>query len=432
MVSSLINVIIMAILHVLGFIYVISVIEKKNINYKNFKTYILCIIAVILSVLIFEYFDNLLRPITMFVGYSLVFKKLFNIKLSESIINCFFAYIISAIAEVLELILIFIVLKIPDNIVTTYLLNKALGSFISIILVILFTKALKKVLIKIKNAILNDTNTNFIWIMIVSLSAFISLYVNNLKFNLNFLMTSICCSLIIIIIFLLFKEIVDKNDIKSEYDKLFNYTENTESLLTKYQKYNHENKNQLILIRETLNNKKETRELINEILEDDVEHTNKWLNELKNIPNGGLKGLISYKINFMTDKGINVYVSISPRLKEIKLSDFLNIKTYRELCQMIGVYMDNAYEASSETKEKNVSVEMFYQDGILNLVISNTFNKKIDLNLIDKPGYSTKGKGRGIGLSLVKDIVDKNDNINVNREIIKNYYYQYITINVSN
>ena len=419
---NIINEIVMYLLSFLSFIYVYQKIENKKIDYKNIKVYIAIIITTVTSIFIHTYFNNMLRPIIMLIINSLLFKQIFKIQLSESIINCFITYIIVVIAELIELIFVFIILKLPNTLLENYLLNKIPGSIINLLLVILITNIAIKFILKIKNILYKEKNINFIWIIIISLSAFISLYINNLKLNINFIITSICCSLIIFVILLLFKEIMDKNELKSEYDKLFNYTESTESLLTKYQKYNHENKNQLILIRETLKSKNKTEKLINEILEDDIEHTNKWLNELKNIPSGGLKGFLSYKINNMTDNGINVYLSISPRLKELNLSKAFNMKTYKELCQMIGVYMDNAYEASIETEEKNVALEMFYQDGTINFVISNTFNENINLDKIDEAGYSTKGKERGIGLSLVKDIVEKNNKINVNREVIQNYY----------
>ena len=430
--DNIVNASIICLFQLFSFTYVTSTIEKKRANYKELKTYVLYTILLLLMTLTYIVFDNMLRSIVMFAECALIFKIIFNIKGSTSIMDCFICYIISAISELVESILIFFVFNLPDNIINNYFINKPLGCIISLIIVITITKIFQNIKIKKKKSLDKEKVMNLIWIIIITLASFLSLYINNNELNTKFIITTISCSLIILIILFLFKEIIDKNELKSEYDKLFNYTENTESLLSKYQKYNHENKNQLILIRETLKSKNKTEELINEILEDDIEHTNKWLNELKNIPSGGLKGFLSYKINNMTDNGINVYLSISPRLKELNLSKAFNMKTYKELCQMIGVYMDNAYEASIETEEKNVALEMFYQDGTINFVISNTFNENINLDKIDEAGYSTKGKERGIGLSLVKDIVEKNNKINVNREVIQNYYYQHITVNVSN
>ena len=431
MVSSIISDIIMCLAHILCFTYIIIKIENKKINPKNIKLIFWYILLLIFTMLTYKVFNNLLRPITMFISYALIFKKIFNIRLSTSLIDCFLGYIVTALSEIIQACIIFIIFKIPENIINTYIVNKPLGSIFSAVIMIILTKILYKFLIRIKKSINIEKNTNLLWIIVIVLSASLSLYINNSQLNLTFIATTISSVLTVIIIFFLLKEINTKHELKNEYDKLFNYNKDSESLLTKYQKYNHENKNQLILIRETLSNKEETKKLINEILEDDVEHKNKWLDDLKNIPSGGLKGLMSYKINYMSDKGINVYVSISPRLKDIEISKKINMKTYKELCQMIGIYMDNAYEASIETNEKIVSIEMYYQDDIVNIVISNTFNKKIDLESIDKVGYSTKGRERGIGLSLAKDIASKNKKISVKREIIQNYYYQYTNLDVS-
>ena len=47
---------------------------------------------------------------------------------------------------------------------------------------------------------------------------------------------------------------------------------------------------------------------------------------------------------------------------------------------------------------------------------------------MDKAKYSTKGTGRGYGLSVVKDIIDKSSHIEQSREIRGMYFIQNLTI----
>ena len=43
------------------------------------------------------------------------------------------------------------------------------------------------------------------------------------------------------------------------------------------------------------------------------------------------------------------------------------------------------------------------------IIISNSYLGEVDINNIYEKGYSTKGKSRGYGLSLVKNILENSD-----------------------
>ena len=60
--------------------------------------------------------------------------------------------------------------------------------------------------------------------------------------------------------------------------------------------------------------------------------------------------------------------------------------------------------------------------------ISNTFSNEINMDKIDEEGYTTKGKGKGYGLALVKDLIANNDCLNQSRAISGIYYIQKLYI----
>lgn len=62
------------------------------------------------------------------------------------------------------------------------------------------------------------------------------------------------------------------------------------------------------------------------------------------------------------------------------------------------------------------------------MIISNTFDNKINESKIGKERFSTKGKDRGHGLLLVKYIINKNDIFEVKTNIQNNIYTQIISI----
>ena len=180
---------------------------------------------------------------------------------------------------------------------------------------------------------------------------------------------------------------------------------------------NHENKNQLVVIKGMANkNNKELINYIESILNEPHSSEIEWLAKLKNIPKGGLKGLIYYKIIQMKSENIKLSLDISSIKKSI-ITD-MTIEHYKQLCRIIGVYIDNAIEAAKLCSNGEIGIEIYNYDDGLKISISNTFINLIDLERIECNGFSTKGKGRGHGLELVKSIINKNNNFYQYREII--------------
>ena len=365
----------------------------------------------------------------LFGVWTVGYKYLFNLNLNESIILNFLGMVITAISEIIFVIITIIVLKIPDTIINNYVTGNPLSAVLSLILVMLIMKISKKYIYKIQSVLNKDWILYAFYIIsMLGLAVFLNRNLQNLNDYKELSLNIITIFLFFSIMFLLLQEKVKTDKIQKEYDSMFNYLENTETLLEKYQKYNHENKNQLIVLKSIAPKNKKIAEFIDNILEDEIDHKDKWISQLKNIPNGGLKGLLSYKINQMTDNKIKVTVNTSSRVKGFKFNK-LGTKAYRDICKIIGVYLDNAYEASKESRKKEVTIEMLIEKEMLVIIISNTYKGKIKLSEIDKSGYTTKGKGHGVGLSLVKDIIESSKYLSQKREVIQDYYFQYFYIN---
>jgi two-component system sensor histidine kinase AgrC len=170
---------------------------------------------------------------------------------------------------------------------------------------------------------------------------------------------------------------------------------------------------------------KEAISYIDKILKNEKDDYNiELLKKLHYLPQGGLKGLIYYKIEQMIDKKIDVYVDISSNLKNTKvLKDNL-----QDISKIIGVYLDNAIEAALNADKKYIIIESYMEDDNIVFKFSNTYKESVDLNKVDKEGYTTKGEGKGYGLSLVKDILENNKTFSQERELNGIYYVQKLYI----
>ena len=127
-------------------------------------------------------------------------------------------------------------------------------------------------------------------------------------------------------------------------------------------------------------------------------------------------------------KGINVALSISKRIKNSTIFN-LETKKQREFAKILGVFLDNAIEASYESMEKKIGIEEHITNITeFKMIISNTFNNKIDSEKIGKERFSTKGKNRGHGLLLVDHIMKNNNRFEIKTEIQGNIYSQIIIV----
>lgn len=149
--------------------------------------------------------------------------------------------------------------------------------------------------------------------------------------------------------------------------------------------------------------------------------------KFKYLPSNGLKGFFYYKCTEAEKKGISVSVNISKQIENSFLMD-IETKDFKDLARIIGVYIDNAIEASSTSEDKKLGIEMYLIKEKIEIIITNTFNNEINLDKIGKESFSTKGKHRGHGLLLVKKILSENNRFEAKKEIRGNIYIQSLKI----
>lgn len=93
----------------------------------------------------------------------------------------------------------------------------------------------------------------------------------------------------------------------------------------------------------------------------------------------------------------------------------LNMKIY-EFTKILGILLDNAIEAAQECEKKviNVTIRKDFKVNRQLLVIENTYkDKNIDTEKIYEKGFSSKPNNTGLGLWEIRQILKRNNNLNL-------------------
>lgn len=398
--------------------------DEKIYSLKNVLILFLLVIANALIYNIeYKYMITLVNFFFLVLGYKFIFKKSFF----QSLILTVVLIILAAISDVVLYI-------IMSNIFEQSTLKETgIVMLISNILVGVVTVLLSKIktLIKFITNLLLKFNKNSsaqfllissLWIFIISLLCYsiVTSPINSFTFWIGI------CIEVVFIVFMLnyFRDKYRYISLNEKFDDLYNYIQTMEEYIDSEKLNIHEYKNQLSVIKSMTNNKKIKEYIDSLVVETKIE--GEWSSELKTLPKGGLKGLLYYKLAQASSKGINVLVTVSKDCNAVFKK--FSLEETKQLSRLVGIYMDNAIEATANTKKKNLTLEIYKIKGNVNIVISNSIEEDIDLKQVTKKGFSSKGKGRGNGLYLAKKMLAKNTKIEAESKILNGFYVQKIII----
>ena len=371
-------------------------------------------------------FFGTVRLIIGLLVLVVIFKVTYELNYYKSFIVALVSYMMAAIGEVMLILVIMVTPSInhetfiPKFVGT--LQSNILMSLIIFCIYMLLSTRIKHVIewcsIK-EDKIIIITST--IFILVIGYYFFATLKIDWTLSTLSV----ICIATIFSFCCLLFAALNGRAStlkLETEYDKVLSYMKNGENLIEEYQLFNHEYINQLSVIKNM--QKKDQRNYIDSIIGENSNHQNQWINKLRYVPGGGLKGLLHYKIVIMKRNEINVAISISRDLQGV----IWDKKIYNDICKIVGIYLDNAIDVTKNLLEKEIVVEMYRNYDIDVISISNNFTTNIDIEKMYNRDYSTKGSHHGIGLYLVSIIVNRNERIKKRTTINNGFISQEIYI----
>lgn len=405
--------------------------QKTN---KSIDLIVMCILALMFS-LIHDFISSFLRIILILVSLIIINKITYKNDIKKSIALGFYGLIMLMIAELLFGIVYSFIMNNPAIVmlgtrVTTIIMNLC----ISLIAFGLFQfKIFKKLYTKLDSLF---SKLSDYYVLILSLIAVVSInflfvssyYKADIKWLIIIDMLIVAAYVIIVFrIFSVENEFVKIND---KYNTTLTSLKEYEEILDRYKIMNHENKNDLLMIRSMfIKKEKNIDKYIDQLIDTKIKDDEKLMYETSVIPSGGLRAVIYSKLLIMKDKKINNILHVDKQVRRVDLSEYGD-EFVLNLCKIVSIYIDNAIEATMKTKKKEILLQLYLDsEENFNISITNTFTGEIDLSKIDTKGYSTKGDGRGYGLALANEILSRNKDIKNERKIDKNTFTQAIVIN---
>lgn len=407
---------------------VIGNITNTNKTKVSTRDIILLLLLFLFTIISYTTNYTIIYTISITLLNILVYKFVFNLNLTQAITSVTIFMILLFLSDFVITCILRLFISMEEIRQNEFIFIFA-NTFVSLICMLLvkITKVKTQITAFYKNILNKEKliNTMFLILLVIDF-CILSYNLTRLEiYKAEYLINFIGTIIFSIIAYCYIKSKNEYNKLSVEYDNLFFYVQTFEEWIEKEQLNRHEYKNQLAVIR-CLTKEKKVKDKIDEILEDNINIDDQCLTNLKQLPKGGMKGLMYYKAAIAQKKKIKLSTDISIESKGLlsKLSE----KDMKTLCKLIGIYFDNAIEASVESKKKILLIEVYELKDKVNIVFSNTFKKHKNIKDRNKKGVSSKGPGRGNGLYFASKLIKENDWLKEKQEIIDDCYIEHLTI----
>lgn len=395
----------------LGIVYIYY--KFVNVDKISLGCCIFFLIGVFLITIIRYYHIYILNYIFYFLFYPLLFYFLKRLTLKHiiyyTVIIWFYGMALDLLSMfILSLLSLFLDLNVYENIIyntgpvlITFLLMLCIGNC-SIIKN--FTYSFYERLNKIKHYDL----------ILIILSLFTLIVAIAISLNIKTLSIGGLLILLILMIFMFFFLIIYVKFIVYENNAFINILKDNNAFYIKVDEENrvfkHNLMAKLLSIKSVAN--KSARLLIDDLLSEFNSNVD-FLNHIKNIPYG-INGIVYQKV--YPYLGI-INVKIDNKL-DVDVFKLLKPRRYNVFVEKLIVSIDNAIEASLESVDKMVIINLYINDNIVFIELKNSFNANLDLDLLGTVNYSTKHKKRGLGIFSML----RNNEVKTNVKIVNGYF----------
>ncbi len=361
---------------------------------------------------------------------AIMYKMIFGDSFKDTLVKCTICYAILVLVEIILSVAAILLNVTSVSEFNESIILKIVFSILELSITILIIR--NKKCNELLNKVITESNKDkVVSIFLIFTAATVIILVS--KYQYSFSKSTYLANIALILIFTGLMYMSVKNNIKAKRES--NKTETLLKYMTKYEQIideermnRHETLNNLLLLKSI----KDKNSVDFDVSMKDIiclyeKNGKETIKNIGTLPTG-LKGILYYKMDSMKKFDIDVMARISntasPIIEELKGKD------YNSVCKILSILLDNANEAACESKEKSVLIDISALDGTLNIIVENSFKDKVNIKKLHNRYYSTKGKGRGLGLFLANKIVKENNNVNLVQNIHGDRFVSEIIVNV--
>lgn len=212
-----------------------------------------------------------------------------------------------------------------------------------------------------------------------------------------------------------------------QFENLKEYAENLEQVYNNIRSFKHDYVNIMTSISSYLDEKRYdelTEYFYTDILptKEALNHNTDTLNRLMHVKQLEVKSLLSYKMLYAVEQGIQIHIDIPDDIEAI------NMKSV-DLLRILGIYLDNAIEAALETERPQVNLHMANMESYIAILIENSYvDHGIPISKMLQKDVTSKGEGHGVGLHNANEILLQYPNILHETYTEHSMFYQHLQI----
>lgn len=361
----------------------------------------------------------------------IIFKLIFKDKTFDTFLKTFLVYAVLIMCDFLISIILIVLPSFQVSKDWLLLIFKGIYTIVvSLIVFKIFEFDKFNLMFKRMTNIFNEKVNYFLFtILFLSFLGFyiISYYNFFRKSAENFMFSFVLFCIFMILLVLLISEFFKIKTKDEEQKQLLKIMGDYEIILDKTRENRHEMINNLLVLKGEKNkNSRRYNDILDELIKQYDTNKMSSYSGLYKLPNG-LKGLVYYKIARIKNNDVNFRTIISDKMYD----EFNNLDTkiYYKVCKIMGILIDNAVEASINSKEKTLLIYIYEQcNGNIVISIENSYNALLDIHDINKKGYSTKGKNRGLGLFIANITIEEEKLLRLRQYVFESTFISELKI----
>lgn len=218
---------------------------------------------------------------------------------------------------------------------------------------------------------------------------------------------------------------------KELFGEMIKYTSDLESSYQANRKILHDSKNIFLAIKEYIdkNDMEGITSFYNEVLAPDYAANEKdqyRLAQLSRVRSAPLKSIFYTKLIKAQTSGIEIYFEALDDMEQPSIA-------VGDLVRIVSNLLDNAIEESNlDISHARIQVGMMQESGKTRIIIQNKLvgprEDGVNFTKMYQAGYSSKGEGRGLGLTIVEDILKKYRHVNLDTQMKEENFVQILDI----